>query len=46
MKKVMNKFGGAIFFYIAIIGMVLMVNHRFAKINVPSENDNTVALAE
>lgn len=40
MKKVFEKFGGVIFFYLAIVGTIVAVNYRFAEINNNETNEN------
>ena len=37
-KELLKKFGGAIFFYAAVVGMLLMINYRFQNMeNIPEE---------
>lgn len=33
MRRLIEKFWGVIFFYLAIIGTVIAVNYRFAELN-------------
>lgn len=38
MKKLIKKFGGVIFFYAVIVGMILALNYRFKTLNQIDEN--------
>ena len=42
-KELLKKFGGAIFFYIAIFGMVMLINYRFERLDA-KENNTSLAV--
>lgn len=44
MMNVLKKYSGVLFFYLAIVGMILLVNLRFSKLDDTSTNNNVVAL--
>lgn len=44
MKTLIKNFGGAIFFYLAVIGMVLMVSSRFKELY--QEENTAIAYVE
>lgn len=46
MKKVIKEFGGVIFFYSVIVGMILMMNYRFAQLNTTSEESEIICIVE
>lgn len=45
MKTLIKEFGGAIFFYVVIIGMLLAINYRFGELNEVNES-NSLAYVE
>ena len=44
MMNVLKKYSGVLFFYLAIVGMILLVNLRFSKLDDTSTKNNGVAL--
>lgn len=44
MMNVLKKYSGVLFFYLAIVGMILLVNLRFSKLDDTSTKINVVAL--
>ena len=44
MMNVLKKYSGVLFFYLAIVGMILLVNLRFSKLVDTSTKNNVVAL--
>lgn len=44
MMNVLKKYSGVLFFYLAIVGMILLVNLRFSKLDDTSTKKNVVAL--
>lgn len=44
MMNVLKKYSGVLFFYLAIVGMILLVNLRFSKLDYISTKINVVAL--
>ena len=46
MKKLITKFGGVIFFYTAIVGMILMMNYRFRQLNRTEEVTGIICVSE
>lgn len=44
MMNVLKKYSGVLFFYLAIVGMILLVNLRFSKLDYTSAKNNVVAL--
>lgn len=44
MMNVLKKYSGVLFFYLAIVGMILLVNLRFNKLDDTSTKNNVVAL--
>ncbi len=38
-KGLLKKFGGVIFFYLTIIGMITIINYRFSYLNNNYNND-------
>lgn len=44
MMNVLKKYSGVLFFYLAIVGMILLVNLRFSRLSDTSTNYNVVAL--
>ena len=44
MMNVLKKYSGVLFFYLAIVGMILLVNLRFSKLGDTSTKNNVVAL--
>lgn len=44
MMNVLKKYSGVLFFYLAIVGMILLVNLRFSKLDYTSTKNNVVAL--
>lgn len=42
MKNTIKKFGGVIFFYLAIVGMIIAINNRFADLK-QNEEANSLA---
>ena len=44
MMNVLKKYSGVLFFYLAIVGMILLVNLRFSKLDDTSTKNNFVAL--
>lgn len=45
MLDVLRKYSGVLFFYLAIIGMILLANVRFSNLENTSSN-NVVAISE
>ena len=37
MMNVLKKYSGVLFFYLVIIGMILLINARFASINTDTD---------
>lgn len=46
MKKVIKEFGGVIFFYSVIVGVILMMNYRFAQLNTTTDESEIICIAE
>ena len=46
MKKVIKEFGGVIFFYSVIVGVILMMNYRFAQLNTTTDGSEIICIAE
>lgn len=46
MLEVMKKYSGVLFFYLAIVGMILLINLRFSKMERTSESDTIIAMSE
>lgn len=46
MLEVMKKYSGVLFFYLAIVGMILLINLRFSKMENTSESDTVIAMSE
>lgn len=46
MLEVMKKYSGVLFFYLAIVGMILLINLRFSKMESTSESDTVIAMSE
>lgn len=46
MLEVMKKYSGVLFFYLAIVGMILLINLRFSKMENTSESVNIIAMSE
>lgn len=44
MMNVLKKYSGVLFFYLAIVCMILLVNLRFSKLDDTSTKNNVVAL--
>ena len=44
MMNVLKKYSGVLFFYLAIVGMILLVNLRFSKLDDTSTKNNVVTL--
>ena len=44
MMNVLKKYSGVLFFYLAIVGMILLVNLRVSKLDDTSTKNNVVAL--
>lgn len=44
MMNVLKKYSGVLFFYLAIVGMILLVNLRFSRLSDTSIKNNVVAL--
>lgn len=44
MMNVLKKYSGVLFFYLAIVGMILLVNLRFSRLSDTSTNNNVFAL--
>ena len=42
MLNVLKKYSGVLFFYLVIIGMILLINYRFNNLN---KDDNIVTYA-
>lgn len=45
MMNILKKYSGLLFFYLVIVGMILLVNARFAAIDTDS-NVVTIAMSE
>ena len=45
MLDVLKKYSGVLFFYLAIIGMILLANDRLRNLELTSSN-NVVAISE
>ena len=46
MLEVMKKYSGVLFFYLAIVGMILLINLRFSKMERTSGSDIIIAMSE
>ena len=46
MLEVMKKYSGVLFFYLAIVGMILLINLRFSKMKRTSGSDTIIAMSE
>ena len=46
MLEVMKKYSGVLFFYLVIVGMILLINLRFSKMENTSESDTVIAMSE
>ena len=46
MLNVLKKYSGVLFFYLVIIGMILLINARFASINTNNAEVVTYAMSE
>lgn len=46
MLEVMKKYSGVLFFYLAIVGMILLINLRFSKMGRTSGSDTIIAMSE
>jgi hypothetical protein len=46
MLEVMKKYSGVLFFYLAIVGMILLINLRFSKMERTSGSDTIIAMSE
>lgn len=46
MLEVMKKYSGVLFFYLAIVGMILLINLRFSKMESTSGSDTVIAMSE
>ena len=46
MLEVMKKYSGVLFFYLVIVGMILLINLRFSKMENTSESDIVIAMSE
>ena len=44
MLEVMKKYSGVLFFYLAIVGMILLINLRFSKMESTSKSDTVIAM--
>ena len=42
MMNVLRKYSGVLFFYMAIVGMILLVNFRFSKLSSTSVSSGVV----
>lgn len=45
MIDVLKKYSGVLFFYLVLIGMILLVNYRFSNVDITS-NENVVAISD
>ena len=43
MLNVMKKYSGVVFFYLVIVGMILLINLRFSKLESTSVGENIIA---
>ncbi len=41
-KYLLKKFGGVLFFYLSIVGMIMIINYRFSSLN--EESDSSLAI--
>lgn len=46
MLNVMKKYSGVVFFYLVIVGMILLINLRFSKLESTSNNENIIAYSD
>lgn len=46
MMNVLKKYSGVLFFYLAIVGMILLVNLRFSKLSDTSSNNTIIAMSK
>ena len=46
MLNVLKKYSGVLFFYLVIIGMILLINARFASLNTNNAEVVTYAMSE
>ncbi len=46
MMNVLKKYSGVLFFYLAIVGMILLVNLRFSKLDDTSSNNTIIAMSK
>lgn len=46
MKKIMSDFGGVIFFYMVIVGIILMMNCRFKELNLETKASEVICIVE
>ncbi len=44
MMNVLKKYSGVLFFYLTIVGMILLVNLRFSKLDDTSSNNTIIAM--
>ena len=46
MLNVLKKYSGVLFFYLVIIGMILLINARFASLNTNNAEVVTYSMSE
>ena len=46
MMNVLKKYSGVLFFYLTIVGMILLVNLRFSKLDDTSSNNTIIATSK
>mgnify|MGYP004567982339 FL=1 len=46
MMNVLKKYSGILFFYLAVVGMVLLISYRFTYLENGSNNNITYAINE
>ncbi len=46
MMSVLKKYSGVLFFYLVIIGMILLINARFASLNTDNTDVVTYAMSD
>ncbi len=46
MMNVLKKYSGILFFYLAVVGMVLLISYRFTYLENWSNNNITYAINE
>ena len=44
MMNVLKKYSGVLFFYLTIVGMILLVNLRFSKLDDTSSNNTIIVM--